>query len=145
MRVCASSHTRVDTCTHIQVHAHACAYPHPHAHMYTHPPTLPPHHTCMCMRAHMHTHTQDTCMSYDQSLKYTHTTSQPPATSNLFILRPNTNFITIFCHLVGLSCIICSVLNHFFSLSPHTTEKAHCWPIIVLLYYPTQIPTINSN
>ena len=124
---------------HMHVHTHT------HMHICTHTHLQFPltTHACACVRTC--THTQDTCVSYDQSLKYTHTTSQPPATSNLFILRPNTNFITIFCHLVGLSCIICSVLNHFFSLSPHTTEKAHCWPIIVLLYYPTQTPTINSN
>jgi len=94
-------HTHASTCTtHMQVHAHECAR----------------------MRSLVCAHAQ-VCLSNDRSLKYTCTIPQPPATSNLLILRPTTNFITIFFHLVALSCIICSVLSRFFSLSPWAPQK----------------------
>jgi hypothetical protein len=107
--------TRVCVC----VHPHTQGWTQAHAHECASICLL----VCMCACAHTHTHTKAVCLSNVWLLKYTCTTPQPPATSNLLILRPTTNFITIFSQLVVLSCIICSVLNKFFSLSPYTPQK----------------------
>jgi len=117
--VCVHPHTQGWT----QVHTYK--YMHMNVHALTRVRTHAGRNACARAHAHTHTHTHTkaVCLSNVRLLKYTCTTPQPPATSNLLILRPTTNFITIFCHLVVLSCIICSVLNCFFSLSPHTPQK----------------------
>ena len=138
---CVHTCTCVCILTHKGDHKHTCKYMHMNVHTcihscaHTQARTHTRARTHTCTYTHTHTHTKAMCLSNDRSLKYTCTTPQPPATSNLLILRPTTNFITIFCHLVVLSCIICSVLNRFFSLSPHTPQKSkllahHSTPVI---------------
>ena len=106
----------VHTCACVCILTHRCEHMHSHASTYTWMCT----HMLARVRTHAHAQVR---LSNDRSLKYTCTTPQPPATSNLLILRPTTNFITIFCHVVKLSCIICSVLSRFFSLSPQAPQK----------------------
>jgi hypothetical protein len=137
--MCTHVLAHVRTCPGRQagMHTRGCAHAHTHTHTHTRART----HT----HTHTHTHTKAMCLSNGHSLKYTWTTPQPPATSNLLILRPTTNFIS-------LLTPGCDILYYMLSAPPflqsqptHTTEKANCWPTIILLWYPTQATTIDSN
>ena len=117
----------VHTCACVCILTHRCEHMHSHASTGTWMCT----HMLACVRTHAHAQVR---LSNDRSLKYTCTTPQPPATSNLLILRPTTNFITILSRGYAILYYMLSAQPFLQSQPTGTTEKANCWPTIILLW-----------